>query len=149
MGCGSGRNTIPLAMRGIEVVALDVAVEPLLLIGACCDRIRATADFHLPFPDSSFDGILDSYAFTFITNRKLYARELHRVLKPNGLLLLEFDEEPHVKSHEALENALHSTFGGLFRTLKVYRIHHAWGSVHDEEAKEVPAISALLRPLKS
>ncbi|MEM3943216.1 MAG: hypothetical protein QXJ59_03940, partial [Thermofilaceae archaeon] len=25
VGCGSGRNTIPLAMQGVEVVALDVA----------------------------------------------------------------------------------------------------------------------------
>ncbi|MEM1690846.1 MAG: class I SAM-dependent methyltransferase [Thermofilaceae archaeon] len=148
VGCGSGRNTIPLAMQGVEVVALDVAIEPLLFLGACCERVRATGEFHLPFPDSSFDGILDSYAFTFISNRKLYARELHRVLKPKGLLLLEFDEEPHVKSHKALERALHAAFGGLFEPLEVHRIHHAWGIMHEEGVREVPAIAALLRSCK-
>ena len=94
VGCGGGRNTRYLSGAGLEVVALDVASEPLLLIGGCCDRVRATADFHLPFASSSFDGALDSYAFTFVAERRLYAREMHRVLKPSGLLLLEFDAEP-------------------------------------------------------
>lgn len=147
VGCGSGRNTISLAKHGVEVVALDVALEPLLLLGTCCERVRATADFHLPFPDSSFDGVLDSYAFTFIANRRLYARELHRILKREGLLLLEFDEEPYVKSHGELEKALRAAFKGLFEPVEIRRIYHAWGSVHEEGVEEIPAIAALLRPL--
>lgn len=148
VGCGGGRNTRYMSEMGLEVVALDVAIEPLLLIGGCCDRVRATADFHLPFASSSFDGALDSYAFTFVAERRLYARELRRVLKPSGLLLLEFDAEPHVLDHEELEAVAREAFEGLFEFLYVRRIHHAWGCLHDESKEEIPALVALLAPLK-
>ena len=148
VGCGGGRNTRHLSGAGFEVVALDVASVPLLLMGRCCDRVRATADFHLPFASSSFDGVLDSYAFTFVVKRRLYARELRRVLKPSGLLLLEFDAEPHVLDHEELEAAAREAFEGLFEFLYVRRIHHAWGYLHDESREEIPAVAALLAPLK-
>ena len=148
VGCGGGRNTRYLSGVGFEVVALDVASVPLLLLGACCDRVRATADFHLPFVSSSFDAVVDSYAFTFVVERRLYARELRRVLKPGGLLLLEFDAEPHVLGHEELEAAARESFEGLFGFLYVRRVHHAWGCLYDETKEEIPAIAALLTPLK-
>ena len=148
VGCGGGRNTRHLSGAGLEVVALDVASEPLLLLGARCERVRATADFHLPFASSSFDGALDSYAFTFVAEKRLYAMELRRVLKPGGLLLLEFDAEPHVLDHEELEAAAREAFEGLFEFLHVRRIHHAWGCLYDESREEIPAVAALLAPLK-
>lgn len=148
VGCGGGRNTRYLKRVGVEVVALDVASEPLLLLGGCCDRVRATADFHLPFASSSFDGAVDSYAFTFVVERGLYARELYRVLKPGGLLLLEFDAEPHVREHSELEAEARGAFEGLFEFLYVRRIYHAWGCLYDETREEIPAVAALLTPLK-
>lgn len=149
VGCGNGRNTFYLQYRGVEVVALDVAIEPLLNLNCRCERVRATADFRLPFLDSTFDGVVDSYAFTFIKERNLYARELLRILKPNGMLLLEFDEEPHVKEHEELEEVVDRVFSDLFEIISMRRIYHAWGCVYDEEEEHVPSLAAVMKPRKA
>jgi hypothetical protein len=53
-----------------------------------------------------------------------------------------------VLDHEELEAAARGAFEGLFEFLYVKRIYHAWGCLYDESREEIPALAALLTPLK-
>lgn len=43
---------------------------------------------NLPFDDELFDGIVSTEVFEHVENRQLFIKELSRVLKPNGILII-------------------------------------------------------------
>lgn len=144
VGCGTGRNTVFLLEKGFQVVAFDVALKPLRYVNADCHRMAATADFTLPFRDLTFDAAVDIYTFTFIGNKELYMREVRRVLKPGGLFMVEFDGNPHIFTHGQLRRTLRGSMVKGLEVLELQEIYHAWGCIHDESKREVPALSVLL-----
>lgn len=97
-GSGTGRNSIYLAKRGCEVHALDFSKVALnrLDVAATQAGIRDKIfsyqhELQSPFPFSSksFDLALDSYVLCHFTDsnfKSFYLGELHRTLKPSGLL---------------------------------------------------------------
>ncbi len=98
LGCGAGRHVIFLAREGFEVHGLDSSTEALRI---CRERLQAAglhaalvrADMRkIPYPDGAFDAVLaiaSIYHGTLADMRRTIA-ELHRVLRPGGLALLEF-----------------------------------------------------------
>jgi len=98
LGCGAGRHVIFFAREGSEVHGLDSSAEALRI---CRERLRAAglratlvhADMRrIPYPDGAFDAaiaIASIYHGTLEDMRRAIA-ELHRVLRPGGLALLEF-----------------------------------------------------------
>lgn len=98
VGCGAGPNLIWLAERGIAAYGVDISPTALDLakrhfetrglrdrLGAL-EHGSATA---LPFPDASFDGVLESCVFQHLTKdeRKAAFAEVARVLKPGGVFV--------------------------------------------------------------
>jgi ubiquinone/menaquinone biosynthesis C-methylase UbiE len=94
VGCGTGNISLALARRGARVVGVDVS-GPMLAVAERKARrqgfapvwIRGLAGF-LPFAETSFDGVISILALDFIPDRPGAVREMVRVLRPGGFLVL-------------------------------------------------------------
>jgi SAM-dependent methyltransferase len=88
-GCGTGNNLRHMAARG-EAVGIDVADAAVRL---CRERGVTAARgsvLALPFRDASFDVVtsFDVLYHRWVTDDAVAVRELARVLRPGGLLLV-------------------------------------------------------------
>lgn len=94
VGCGAGHTALALAGRGLDVVAVDLT-EPMLEEARNLARERGLdpafqqGDVEaLPFPDASFDLVTSRYSAHHYAHPQAAAREIARVLRPGGALLL-------------------------------------------------------------
>lgn len=88
-GCGPGGNGAWLAAHG-RVVGLDLSAEGLRFLqakGRPAIPVQGSID-RLPFPDATFDVVLEITVVTCVPDDASAVRELARVVKPGGALLL-------------------------------------------------------------
>lgn len=96
VGCGAGRDAVFLARLGHEVHGLDLSEEALRLAALNAGEGGVQLQLHrgdalaTGLPEGSFDLVSDRGCFHHIygDDRKLYGREMARILKPGGKLLL-------------------------------------------------------------
>lgn len=96
LGCGAGHLAFLLAQRFGQVVAADPSPSMLATVTAAAAgrglaaRIatQVTAAESLPFPGESFDVVATRYSAHHWTDLPGALRELRRVVKPGGALLL-------------------------------------------------------------
>lgn len=98
VGCGTGTLAVLVKQRhpGVEVHAVDGDPEVLDLARAKADRAGADVRFdralagRLPYEDGSFDRVATSLVFHHLLteDKRQAAREILRVLRPGGALLL-------------------------------------------------------------
>lgn len=97
-GCGDGRyfGTLASAPPG-HVVATDISERILATAAATARRdglgvelVRANME-RLPFPDGDFDVVFSSQVIEHLLDPAAGARELARVLRPGGRLVLSTD----------------------------------------------------------
>lgn len=94
VGAGTGNATLPAARTGAEVTAADLTPE-LLAVGERAARaeglavrwVEADAE-HLPFDDGEFDVVLSCIGAMFAPDHAAAARELLRVCRPGGTLVM-------------------------------------------------------------
>ncbi len=86
LGLGVGREL------GAEVIVADVTPEMLRRVSPHPSiSVRLTAAEALPFPDGHFDALLCSDAFHHFRDQEAAAREMARVVRPGGgVLVFEF-----------------------------------------------------------
>ncbi len=98
IGCGRGRNSIFLAQNGYRVHSVDFVESVLreldekaenekLNIKTFCQSVTEP----LPFADHSFDLVIDIFCYKHQIDAKLrasYRKEMLRVLRPSGFLVL-------------------------------------------------------------
>ncbi len=92
LGCGNG-NYFPIFRRGARpYVGLDVSRELLHAFGERFTEdkvlIRASMDELPDFMDETFAAILSVYSIYYTDNAQNLIKELHRMLKRDGLLVL-------------------------------------------------------------
>ena len=95
IGCGNARDIAAIRDTGAEVIEVDsspgmvnAARQKLRSIGKCSVSDEVGDTTCLAFPDASFDKVLCSEVIEHIPDALLALREVRRVLKPGGVLVL-------------------------------------------------------------
>lgn len=115
-GCGMGFFTIEMAKISKEAIGIDINPYiaeisiPADLKGRL-QYIQVTGE-KLPFPDNYFDRVLASEILPMIPDPSYFLKEIRRVLKPGGRLVIV-----NGAGHPAIENA-YTKKGWLFQFLK-------------------------------
>jgi len=132
MGCGGGRHAFALYRRGADVVALDMSEKDLQEVevmframeregeipaGASATAVRGTA-YNLPFEDASFDRVIAAEIMEHLPEDGTAMAELHRVLKPGGLIAVTVPRWGPEKVCWALSDDYHEVDGGHIRIYK-------------------------------
>jgi SAM-dependent methyltransferase len=94
IGCGGGQNSIALTKWGATCVGVDPSLAQLdharrlaLDHGVDVPFVAGVTEDLGAFPDESFDIVLSSYAFDYVTDLQRAYDEVWRVLKPEGLFV--------------------------------------------------------------
>ncbi len=91
LGCGTGFFTQQLALRGAQVVALDISCQMLQQCRQRCQGMAVQyclADAQaLPFADKQFDIVFSSLALQWCRDWTPVLRQLKRMVKPSGQCL--------------------------------------------------------------
>ena len=116
IGCGSGpaaRYAATLVGDGGSVRAIDV--DPGMIALARRLDTSGTVDWlegdvsDMPFDANSFDAVIGGQIYQFLPDRPAAFREIHRVLKPGGRLVLNvFSRLELCPGHNAVAKALES-----------------------------------------
>jgi len=106
IGIGTGRIALPLAPHVREVVGIDLS-RPML------DRLRAKRTTEpvdvmvgdaaqLPFLSGSFDAVVAVHVFHLIANWQGAVNEVARVLRPDGVLILGWNNNTNRQEDDVL-----------------------------------------------
>jgi RimJ/RimL family protein N-acetyltransferase/SAM-dependent methyltransferase len=94
VGCGPGQVARYLQQRGVSVSGLNLSPAMVEVASRLTPGIvfRQGSMLSLPDPDGSWAGCAAFYAIVHLRPAELasFAHEVHRVLRPDGLLLLSF-----------------------------------------------------------
>jgi ubiquinone/menaquinone biosynthesis C-methylase UbiE len=101
VGTGTGRISVPLLERGMDLIGCDISSKMLARLKDKLPSARiAQADASLlPFSTANFDVVLTVHVLHLIPPWREALREFQRVLKPNGIYL-------NVKTWAASENSV-------------------------------------------
>jgi ubiquinone/menaquinone biosynthesis C-methylase UbiE len=96
VGCGTGNHGIALGELGFEVVGVDFAhgmlaraSEKAVQRGVRIELRELDVSEGLPFDDGSFDAVLGSYVLQVVGEPIDLLREVRRVMRPGGVVLVE------------------------------------------------------------
>jgi SAM-dependent methyltransferase len=84
--CGDGGLAAALRQAGYDAHGVDIGPQPAALPAAAYHH--ADLNSRLPFGDATFEAALSIEGIEHLEDRYHYLRELHRVVKPGGTLLL-------------------------------------------------------------
>ena len=97
VACGTADSTIALAKAGVpRVTGVDISEEMLKVGEKKIDKLNLNSVIslkvedceNLSFEDNTFDAAFIAFGIRNFEDKKKGLKELHRVLKPNGLLLI-------------------------------------------------------------
>jgi SAM-dependent methyltransferase len=83
---GSAALTLALTEKGFQAIGADVDLDAEARLGKAFSKVDLNAA--LPWPDHSFEAILSTEGIEHLENHFSFLREMCRILKPGGLLVL-------------------------------------------------------------
>lgn len=89
VGTGTGRISVPLLTRGVDLIGCDLSKEMLMRLQEKLPsaRIAQSDAARLPFPTAHFDVVLTVHVLHLISPWREALHEFRRVLKPGGVYL--------------------------------------------------------------
>lgn len=137
VGCGAGREAVFLAQQGLNMVGVDLSKEALRIAAERAMESGAQVDWchgnvlDLPVDDLSVDFVNDRGCFQAIAEeqRDKFAKEIARILKPGGIMLLRGCRENKEDGYFAPVTgpAVDRHFGKYFDRGEVFPIQMATG----------------------
>ncbi len=91
LGCGEGQFAADLQGAGVDVVAADVAEEPLRRAGAAhpaLELVLLDGEGSFALEDAGFDAVWAGEVIEHVADTSGWLSEVRRVLRPHGRLLL-------------------------------------------------------------
>jgi len=97
LGCGAGRNTMPLAQKNFEVYGLDNAPTGLKILKKTLKNRSLKVNLKtgnafasLPYQDNYFDAIISVQVLQHAKETVILKaiKEVSRIIKPNGLIFI-------------------------------------------------------------
>jgi ubiquinone/menaquinone biosynthesis C-methylase UbiE len=92
VGCGKGHLVRALSELGVDAVGIDL--NPNAADVAVVPRVRTMSATNLVFEDAVFDAVVSFHAIEHIPPIEEALREMWRVVKPTGKVLLVYPAEP-------------------------------------------------------
>jgi len=83
---GTAALTLGLRERGFDAIGADIDPEAAIALGS--NFVKANLDGALPWPDQTFDLVISTEGIEHLENHYSFLREVNRVLKPGGTLIL-------------------------------------------------------------
>ncbi|MFA4955974.1 MAG: class I SAM-dependent methyltransferase [Candidatus Methanoperedens sp.] len=131
IGCGTGFFSIPAARRVKKVFALDIQQEMLDIIRDKIKKEKITnievilsGESSIPISDKSVDILLMANVFHELEDRSSLIKEVKRVLKMNGRLVIidwkkmEMDFGPPLKERLDEKEVIESCYGNGFMVIE-------------------------------
>ncbi len=113
VGCGEGRGIEHLMLKGTSYTAIDKIQDAIQSLQKQYPQGTFVASHlpPLPFADQQFDSVVSFQVIEHIENDLHFLKEIHRVLKPGGVVLLttpnrklSLSRNPwHIREYEAHE----------------------------------------------
>lgn len=142
LGCGAGRHAFELYRRGADVIAFDQDVAELENVAAMFAAMKAENQvpdgasaqtvsgdaLALPFPDEHFDCVIASEIMEHIPEDEKAMREMVRVVKPGGRVVVTVPRWWPEKICWALSDEYHQVEGGHVR---IYTADELIGKLRD------------------
>jgi len=102
IGCSSGAITKKIAEKDHKILGIDVLKSSIDIAKEFSSHPNATYEVRdlvtNPFPENSFDCILFLETIEHVENPAQYLKEFHRILKPNGRLILSTPNATSLKN---------------------------------------------------
>ncbi|HKZ93433.1 MAG TPA: class I SAM-dependent methyltransferase [Candidatus Bathyarchaeia archaeon] len=126
--CGTGTNTVYMAEKGFQAVAIDISKHALKLAKQKSRKARVDIQFALasfvtlPFKEAAFDFVFDMGCFHHveIEDRKEFIRGICQVLKPKAHYQLTcFSDRNGVAWNHFTKERLARYFAGRFRFISL------------------------------
>ena len=95
VGAGPGKSDIEIARNGLRVIAGDISLNMLRILSSNLDEALAESvvpcrlnAYNLPLTDRSVDAVMAMQFLHFVGDPALAVGEIERVLRPDGLLIV-------------------------------------------------------------
>jgi len=109
VACGSGILTLKIAEKGCQTYGADISSDAINRAQYLAEREKIPCEFKvsnaesLSFPDSYFDKVVSSSALEHFQDDLNALKEMNRVLKTHGILVLTVDSFTYPMSSELKE----------------------------------------------